>query len=87
MDKFCSKVEKIIVKEMTNIKCIDEVSDKYTKKITEFTTNVIQVVKKPREEHLNEVSKLSKDSNFKLNFSSKGYFILNIGENHWLRIC
>lgn len=46
MDKFCSKVEKIIVKEMTNIKCIDEVSDKYTKKITEFTTNVIQVVKK-----------------------------------------
>lgn len=87
MDKFCSKVEKIIVKEMTNIKCIDEVSDKYTKKITEFTTNVIQVVKKPREEHLNEVSKLSKDSNFKLNLSSKGYFILNIGENHWLRIC
>lgn len=41
IDKFCAKVEKIIVDEKTNIKYIDEVSDKYTKEITEFTTNVI----------------------------------------------
>lgn len=53
-------VEKIIAEEKKNIRCIDEVSDKYTKEVTEFTTNVIQVVKKLREEHLNEVSKLSK---------------------------
>lgn len=60
MDRFCSMVEKIIAEEKKNIRCIDEVSVKYTKEITEFTTNVIQVVKKLREGHLNEVSKLSK---------------------------
>lgn len=49
MDKFCLMVEKIIAEEKKNIRCIDEVSDKYTKEITEFTTNVIQVVKKKPE--------------------------------------
>lgn len=73
MNKFCSKVEKIIVDEKTNIKCIDEVSDKYTKEITEFTTNVIQAVKKWREEHLDEVSKLSKESKFKLQRAAESF--------------
>lgn len=41
MNKFCLKVEKIIVDEKINIKCIDEVFDKYTKEITEFIINVI----------------------------------------------
>lgn len=59
--------------EKTNIKYIDEVSDKYTKEITEFTTNVIQVVKKLREEHLNEVSKLSKESKSKLQRAAESF--------------
>lgn len=73
IDKFCAKVEKIIVDEKTNIKYIDEVSDKYTKEITEFTTNEIQVVKKLKEEHLNEVSKLSKESKSKLQRAAESF--------------
>lgn len=83
MNKFFSKVEKIIVEEKTNIKCIDEVSDKYTKEITEYTTIVIQAVKKWREEHLNEVSKLSKESKFKLQRAAESFEQRLLYRKYW----
>eukprot|EP00105_Crassostrea_gigas_P046220 XP_019930368.1 PREDICTED: tripartite motif-containing protein 2-like [Crassostrea gigas] len=66
MEKFCLKVENIIEKEKANINHIDDVTDTFTKELSDVTTNIIQAVKKLEEEHLNELSKLSKESKSKL---------------------
>nr|XP_019930368.2 E3 ubiquitin-protein ligase TRIM71 [Crassostrea gigas] len=66
MEKFCLKVENIIEKEKANINHIDDIADTFTKELSDVTTNIIQAVKKLEEEHLNELSKLSKESKSKL---------------------
>uniref|UniRef100_A0A8W8IMV2 Tripartite motif-containing protein 56 n=3 Tax=Magallana gigas TaxID=29159 RepID=A0A8W8IMV2_MAGGI len=66
MEKFGLKLKSVIGEERTNMKRNDDIVDKFTKELLEFTTNNIQVIKKLEEEHLNELSKLSKESNSKL---------------------
>uniref|UniRef100_A0A8W8I3U2 Tripartite motif-containing protein 56 n=1 Tax=Magallana gigas TaxID=29159 RepID=A0A8W8I3U2_MAGGI len=66
MEKFCLKVENIIEKEKANMTHIDDIADTFTKELSDVTTNIIQAVKKLEEEHLNELSKLSKESKYKL---------------------
>uniref|UniRef100_K1REC7 Tripartite motif-containing protein 56 n=1 Tax=Magallana gigas TaxID=29159 RepID=K1REC7_MAGGI len=66
MENFRLKVENIIKKEKANINHIDDKSDAFTEELSDVTTNIIQVMKKLEEEHLNELSKLTKESKSKL---------------------
>uniref|UniRef100_A0A8W8IR28 Tripartite motif-containing protein 45 n=1 Tax=Magallana gigas TaxID=29159 RepID=A0A8W8IR28_MAGGI len=73
MEKFGTKLKGIIGEERTNMKRNDDIVDTFTKELLEFTTNIIQVVKKLEEEHLNELSKLSKESHSKLQKSVESF--------------
>eukprot|EP00105_Crassostrea_gigas_P041164 XP_019925312.1 PREDICTED: tripartite motif-containing protein 45-like [Crassostrea gigas] len=73
MEKFGTKLKYIIGEGRTNMKRNDDIVDTFTKKLLEFTTNIIQVVKKLEEEHLNEISRLSKESNSKLQKSVESF--------------
>ena len=66
VEKFCATLEQTIQEEKANIDNIDDVSDKCTKEISEFTQAIIQAVKRLEEKHLDEVAKLSKEAKSKL---------------------
>ena len=73
VEKFCATLEQTIQEEKTNIDNIDDVADKCTKEISEFTQAIIQAVKCLEEKHLDEVSKLSKEAKSKLRQSVESF--------------
>uniref|UniRef100_A0A8W8I4Q2 Tripartite motif-containing protein 56 n=2 Tax=Magallana gigas TaxID=29159 RepID=A0A8W8I4Q2_MAGGI len=83
IEKFCLKVESIIEKEKANINHIDDVTDTFTKELSDVITNIIQTLKKLEEEHLNELSKLSKESKYKLQKSVESFDQRLLYLKHW----
>uniref|UniRef100_K1R1H7 Tripartite motif-containing protein 45 n=1 Tax=Magallana gigas TaxID=29159 RepID=K1R1H7_MAGGI len=73
MESFRLNLEDVIKKEKANINHIDDKSDAFTKELSDFTTNIIQVMKKLEEDHLNELSKLTKESKSKLQKSVNSF--------------
>uniref|UniRef100_K1RM57 Tripartite motif-containing protein 45 n=1 Tax=Magallana gigas TaxID=29159 RepID=K1RM57_MAGGI len=73
INKFGTKLKSVIGEKRTNMKRNDDIVDTFTKELLEFTTNIMQVVKKLEEEHLNEISRLSKESNSKLQKSVESF--------------
>ncbi|XP_019930368.3 E3 ubiquitin-protein ligase TRIM71 [Magallana gigas] len=83
MEKFCLKVESIIEKEKAKINHIDDTADTFTKELSDVTTNIIQAVKKLEEKHLNDLSKLSKESKSKLQKSVDSFEQRLFYLNYW----
>ncbi|XP_065945029.1 E3 ubiquitin-protein ligase TRIM71-like [Magallana gigas] len=86
IERFRLKVENIIEKEKANINQIDDVTDIFTKELSDFTQNIIQALKKLEEEHLNELSKLSKESKSKLQKSVDSFEQRLLYLKHWRKL-
>ncbi|XP_056006885.1 tripartite motif-containing protein 3-like [Ostrea edulis] len=69
--ELCTDVEGIIKRNKVNIDKIDDVSDRFTKEISDATAAIIQAVKNLEETHLDELAKSCKESKSKLEKSIK----------------
>jgi chemotaxis regulatin CheY-phosphate phosphatase CheZ len=71
IEKLCSAIEGITERQRANIDEIDNVSDKFTKEISDATERIVQAVKNLEEKHMDELAKSCKESKSKLEKSIK----------------
>ena len=60
VEKIRSTIEQTIQEKKANIGTIDDVTEKFSNELSKLTDNIIQAVQRLKENHLDELAKLSK---------------------------
>lgn len=71
VEKMHSQIETIITDQIMYMNCIDDASEAFAKELSGITATIIDTVKRLEEKHLNELTKLTKESKLKLETSVK----------------
>lgn len=81
--KLCKRLGEIIMAEKSNIANIDELTEKYEGDIMKAKADMLTLLDKLEEKHLNELTKLSKEAKEKLGKSIKSLENRVAYLNHW----